>query len=69
MRGAAGRLLGKQPCRSTVCTDLLLLVLGCGDRERRKMSLSVLVKSASSLPNVERFSKSDPMCVIILQGA
>ena len=32
------------------------------------MSLSVLVKSASGLPNVERFSKSDPMCVIILEG-
>ncbi|CAI8012691.1 Myoferlin [Geodia barretti] len=32
------------------------------------MSLSVLVKSASSLPNVEKFSKSDPMCVIVLQG-
>ena len=32
------------------------------------MSLSVLVKSASNLPNVERFRKSDPMCVIILQG-
>lgn len=32
------------------------------------MSLSVLVKSASNLPNVERFGKSDPMCVISLQG-
>lgn len=32
------------------------------------MSLSVLVKSASNLPNVEKFSKSDPMCVIVLQG-
>lgn len=32
------------------------------------MSLCVLVKSASGLPNVERFSKSDPMCVITLQG-
>ena len=32
------------------------------------MSLSVLVKSASCLPNVERFSKSDPMCVITLEG-
>ena len=32
------------------------------------MSLSVLVKSASSLPNVEKFSKSDPMCVITLEG-
>ena len=32
------------------------------------MSLTVLVKSASNLPNVEKFSKSDPMCVIILQG-
>ena len=32
------------------------------------MSLSVLVKSASGLPNVERFSKSDPMCVITLEG-
>ena len=33
-----------------------------------EMSLSVLVKSASALPNVERFSKSDPMCVITLEG-
>lgn len=33
------------------------------------MSLTVLVKSASNLPNVERFSKSDPMTVCILQGA
>ena len=32
------------------------------------MSLSVLVKSASGLPNVERFSKSDPMTVCTLQG-
>ena len=32
------------------------------------MSLSVLIKSASDLPNVERFSKSDPMCVITLEG-
>lgn len=32
------------------------------------MSLSVLVKSASGLPNVEKFSKSDPMCVITLEG-
>ena len=32
------------------------------------MSLSVFVQSASSLPNVDRFSKSDPMCVITLQG-
>ena len=32
------------------------------------MSLTVLVKSASNLPNVERFGKSDPMCVISLQG-
>lgn len=32
------------------------------------MSLSVLVKSASGLPNVERFSKSDPMTVITFQG-
>lgn len=33
-----------------------------------EMSLAVLVKSASGLPNVERFSKSDPMCVITLEG-
>jgi len=33
-----------------------------------KMSLSVFVQSASSLPNVDRFSKSDPMCVVTLQG-
>lgn len=32
------------------------------------MSLTVLVKSASNLPNVEKFGKSDPMCVISLQG-
>ena len=32
------------------------------------MSLSVLVKSASGLPNVERFGESDPVCVIVLQG-
>ena len=32
------------------------------------MSLQVLVKSASSLPNVERFSKSDPVCIIVFQG-
>ena len=32
------------------------------------MSLSVTVKSASNLPNVERFSKSDPMCIITYQG-
>ena len=32
------------------------------------MSLTVLVKSASNLPNVEKFSKSDPICVIDLQG-
>ena len=32
------------------------------------MSLTVLVKSASSLPNVEKFSKSDPMTVCTLQG-
>ena len=32
------------------------------------MSLSVMVKSASGLPNVERFSKSDPMTVITFQG-
>ena len=32
------------------------------------MSLSVLVKSASNLPNVEKFSKSDPMTVCTLQG-
>ena len=33
-----------------------------------KMSLEVTVKSASNLPNVERFSKSDPMTVLIFQG-
>ena len=32
------------------------------------MSLSVLVESASGLPNVDTFSKSDPMCVIVLEG-
>ncbi len=32
------------------------------------MSLTVVVKSASKLPNVERFSKSDPMTVVTLQG-
>lgn len=32
------------------------------------MSLTVLVQSASSLPNLERFSKSDPMAVLIFQG-
>lgn len=32
------------------------------------MSFSVLVKSASNLPNIERFSKSDPFTVITLQG-
>ena len=32
------------------------------------MSLTVVVKSASNLPNVERFSKSDPMTVVTLQG-
>ena len=32
------------------------------------MSLEVTVKSASNLPNVERFSKSDPMTVLIFQG-
>ncbi len=32
------------------------------------MSLTVNVKSASNLPNVERFSKSDPMAVIVFQG-
>lgn len=32
------------------------------------MSLTVLVKSASNLPNVERLSKSDPMTVCTLQG-
>ncbi len=32
------------------------------------MSLSVLVKSASGLPNVERFSKSDPITICTLQG-
>lgn len=32
------------------------------------MALIVLVKSASNLPNVEKFSKSDPMTVCTLQG-
>ena len=32
------------------------------------MSLSVFVKSASGLPNVEKFSKSDPLTVCTLQG-
>ena len=32
------------------------------------MSLNVLVKSASNLPNVEKFSKSDPFTIITLQG-
>ena len=32
------------------------------------MSLTVVVKSASSLPNLERFSKSDPMAVLIFLG-
>lgn len=32
------------------------------------MSLTVVVKSAASLPNLERFSKSDPMAVLIFQG-
>ena len=32
------------------------------------MSLQVVCKSASNLPNVERFGKSDPMCVIVFQG-
>lgn len=32
------------------------------------MSLTVLVKSASQLPNVERFSKSDPMTVCTVLG-
>jgi dysferlin len=32
------------------------------------MSLVVEVKSASALPNLERFSKSDPMVVLIFQG-
>ena len=38
-------------------------------RANLEMSLSVLVKSASSLPNVERFSKSDPLTVCTLQGS
>ena len=33
-----------------------------------KMSLSVLVKSATNLPNVERVSKSDPLCAITLKS-
>ena len=33
-----------------------------------KMSLEVRVKSASNLPNVERWSKSDPMTVLLFQG-
>lgn len=37
-------------------------------RETVKMSLEVIVKSASSLPNVERWGKSDPMTVLIFQG-
>ena len=34
-----------------------------------KMSLQVTVKSAANLPNVERFSKSDPMTVLVFQGS
>lgn len=45
-----------------------LLSLYSSLHSRFKMSLSVTVKSASSLPNVERFSKSDPMAVVIFQG-
>ena len=33
-----------------------------------KMSLEVTVKSASNLPNVERWGKSDPMTVLVFQG-
>ena len=36
--------------------------------ERGKMSLQIVVKSASNLPNLERFSKSDPMTVLVFQG-
>jgi len=32
------------------------------------MSFTVHVKSASALPNVEKFSKSDPLAVCTLQG-
>jgi len=32
------------------------------------MSLQVTVKSASNLPNVERWSKSDPITVLTFQG-
>ena len=32
------------------------------------MSLSVIVKSASNLPNVEKFSKSDPFTVVTFRG-
>ena len=32
------------------------------------MALQVVVKSAANLPNVERFSKSDPMAVLVFQG-
>ena len=41
---------------------------GKDTEERGKMSLQIVVKSASNLPNLERFSKSDPMTVVVFQG-
>lgn len=31
-------------------------------------SLTVTVRSAANLPNLERFGKSDPLCVVTFQG-
>lgn len=33
-----------------------------------KMSLTIKVKSATNLPNVDRFSASDPFTILIFQG-
>ena len=61
---------GTRLTRFRLAPDCDELFKGCPLRaEVANMSLSVTVKSASSLPNVERFSKSDPMTVLTLQGA